>query len=85
MKLAESELLRALANMEAMRVHLDAMDHTLQAFGKQVEGAKHEITVLRLDMNEVQQEIKAAVKRLQELRGDTAAIPGDSAEQAPQV
>ena len=85
MKLAESELLRALANMEAMSVHLDAMDHTLQAFGKQVEGAKHEMTVLRLDMHEVQQEVRAAVKRLQELRGETAAAPDDSGEQAPQV
>ena len=85
MKQAQTELQRALGNLEAMSTHLDAMEHTLHAFAKQVEGAKHEMLVLRLDMQEVQQEIRAAVARLDELRRGTAAPPAETPRHEPQV
>ena len=72
MKLATFELQRALANLAAMASHIDAMDLTVDSFMKQMEGAKHEIAVMRLDLREVQTEVSNAIARLEQIRQNEA-------------
>ena len=79
MRKAQTELERALGNLNAMTAHMDAMEHTLEAFSKQIEAAKHEMGILRLDLQEVQAEIRAAVERLQALRAEAEDRPASEA------
>ncbi len=79
-KIAQTTLERALGNLHAMARHIDAMELTVAAFAGQMEAAKQEIAIMRLDLNEVEFEIRAAVKRLEELRTDPTSGVFDRSE-----
>lgn len=83
MRIAQTELERALGNLDAMNAHIDAMEHTVLSFAAQMESAKHELKLLRLDLQEIQNEVRAAVKRLQELRGNISDREAESGGFAP--